>query len=142
MEDFLEEINNEDIDINIPIEPEELIEEEKPPIYSLLGIEMSFEEFDHLICEQNKGKELVVENGKVVARERIITQEEINLQKILELKNWFEKDYRTYVEMLTRRQALGIDDKIIDEFRNKTYTNLNELYQEAEVVAQEIKDLR
>lgn len=63
-------------------------------------------------------------------------------QKILELKNWFEKDYRTYVEMLTRRRALGIDDKIIDEFRNKTYTNLIELYQEAEVVAQEIKDLR
>lgn len=63
-------------------------------------------------------------------------------QKILELKNWFEKDYRTYVEMLTRRQALGIDDKIVDQFRNKTYTNLTELYEEAEVVAQEIKDLR
>ena len=26
----------------------------------LLGIEISFEEFDHLMCEQNKGKELKV----------------------------------------------------------------------------------
>lgn len=35
----------------------------------LLGIEMSLEEFDYLICEQSKGKELRVENGKVVAVE-------------------------------------------------------------------------
>lgn len=108
----------------------------------LLGIEMSFEEFDKLMCEQSEGKELVVENGKVIARERIITQEQINKQKITELKQWFENDYRTYCEMLTRRQALDIDDKIVDQFRNKTYTNLTELYEEAEVVAQEIKDLR
>ena len=42
----------------------------------LLGIEMSFEEFDRLMCEQAKGKELVVDNGKVIAVERIITEEE------------------------------------------------------------------
>ena len=35
----------------------------------LLGIEMSLEEFDYLLCEQSKGKQLKVENGKVVAVE-------------------------------------------------------------------------
>ena len=133
MEEFLEEVEQ--------ISEEEPIIEQ-PQTFSLLGIEMPLEEFDYLICEQNKGKELVVENGKVVARERIITQEQINKQKIAELKQWFDTDYRTYCEMLTRRQALGIDDKIVDQFRNKTYTNLTELYEEAEVVSKEIRELR
>lgn len=43
----------------------------------LLGIELSFEEFDRLMCEQNNGKELKVENGKVIAFERIPSIEEI-----------------------------------------------------------------
>lgn len=77
-----------------------------------------------------------------LSTKNVPTQKDINKNKIAELKQWFENDYRTYVEMLTRRQALGIDDKIVDQFRNKTYTNIMELYQEAEVVAQEIKDLR
>ena len=60
----------------------------------LLGIEVTLEEFDYLICEQNKGKELVVENGKVIARDRVITQQEINTQKIAELKqNLSNTDY-------------------------------------------------
>lgn len=42
----------------------------------LLGIKMSIEEFDHLMCEQANGKELVVKNGKVVAIEHIQTKEE------------------------------------------------------------------
>ena len=42
----------------------------------LLGIEMSFEEFDRLMCEQAKGKEIKVVDGKVVAVERVITEEE------------------------------------------------------------------
>lgn len=43
----------------------------------LLGIELSFDEFDRLMCEQNNGKELKVIDGKVVAFERIPTKEEI-----------------------------------------------------------------
>lgn len=43
----------------------------------LLGIELSFEEFDKLMCEQAKGKELKVENGKVVAFEKVPTKEEV-----------------------------------------------------------------
>lgn len=43
----------------------------------LLGIELDLEEFDKLMCEQNNGKELKVENGKIVAFERIPTKDEI-----------------------------------------------------------------
>lgn len=53
---------------------------------NLLGIEMTIEEFDKLICEQNKGKGLKVENGKVVAYIRETTNEELKEQKISELK--------------------------------------------------------
>lgn len=42
----------------------------------LLGIEMSLEEFDTLMCEQSKGKELKVVDGKVVAILPTITDEE------------------------------------------------------------------
>lgn len=67
-------------------------------------------------------------------------------KKIILLDNWFEKDYRKYCEMFTRRKAFGIEDVIEDEFRNRTgenaYHNLIELYEEAELVASEIKKLK
>ena len=65
-----------------------------------------------------------------------------NQQKLSELKNWFNNDYTTYEQMLVRRKTLGIEDTIVDEFRNKTYHNLIELYEESEKVAKEIKELR
>ena len=112
----------------------------------LLGIEVSFEEFDYLMCEQSKGKELVVEDGKVIARDRIIAQEELNQNKIAELDNWFKTDYLKYEQMFTRREALGKTDIIEDEFRNRVgenaYHSLIELYEEAEIVASEIRELR
>lgn len=51
----------------------------------LLNVELTDEEFDFLICEQNKGKELKVIDEKVVAVERILTEEEISQAKIIEL---------------------------------------------------------
>ena len=72
-------------------------------------------------------------------QENKIKQEK--LDRISNLKYWFNNDYRMYVEMLTRREALNISDTIIDSYRNKTYTSLNDLYLEAEVVASEIKSL-
>lgn len=36
----------------------------------LLGIEMSYEEFDRLMCEQAQGKELMVEDGKVITKDQ------------------------------------------------------------------------
>lgn len=69
---------------------------------------------------------------------------DFELKKITlnKLDKWFKNQYREYNEMLTRRKELGIEDTIVDEFRNKTYHNLAELYEEAEVVAREIRNLR
>ena len=70
------------------------------------------------------------------------TTTEFNNIACRKLEDWFSNSYKMYCEMLTRRQALQIEDSIYDEFRNKTYTNLMELYLEAEIVASEIKELR
>lgn len=60
-----------------------------------LNTELTPQEFDFLICEQNKGKELKVVDGKVVAVERVVSQAEINRQKIAELKKkLFDTDYQ------------------------------------------------
>lgn len=69
-------------------------------------------------------------------------QKENNKVRIIELDNWFKTDYATYEQMLVRRSYLNLDDEIVDNFRNKTYHDLFELYTEAEVVAGEIRELR
>lgn len=43
----------------------------------LLGIEVTPEEFNNLFCEQAKGKELKVIDGKVVAVEHEVSEEEL-----------------------------------------------------------------
>lgn len=65
----------------------------------LLGIEMPFEEFDRLMCEQSNGKELVVENGKVVAVEHKVTQQELAIMQIRTLKAQLQK-YKEDVEQV------------------------------------------
>ena len=53
----------------------------------LLGIEMSFEEFDRLMCEQSQGKELKIADDKVIAVERephTINYEQLVISKIRE----------------------------------------------------------
>lgn len=52
----------------------------------LFDIELIDKEFDLLMCEQAKGKELKVENGKVIAYIRETTKEELKEQKIADLK--------------------------------------------------------
>lgn len=102
--------------------------------------------------EQVQSMLLLVKNGKVLKDVNgvpkvcdLYTAEQKkqieNAKKVVELKEWFNNDYRTYVEMFTRRNALDITDVIRDAKRNKTYTSLNELYKEAEVVAKEIRGL-
>ena len=83
-----------------------------------------------ILYEPNTKEEKIIE--------RDATSEEANFL----LTNWFKTDYTTYVQMFTRREALGKTDVIEDEFRNKTYHNLIELYEEAELVASEIRGLR
>lgn len=61
----------------------------------LLGIELTDKEFDFLMCEQSKGKELKVVDGKVVAVEKVITEEEKAKIRIAELKSLLaETDYK------------------------------------------------
>lgn len=58
---------------------------------NLLNIEMSDIEFDKLMCEQSNGKELKVIDGKVVAVERTVTEEEKKVNRIAELKQELAK---------------------------------------------------
>ena len=55
-------------------------------MFELLGIKLSVEEFDHLLCEQSSGKELKVVNGKVVAVTHEPSAKELAERKIMELK--------------------------------------------------------
>lgn len=89
----------------------------------LLGIEISFEEFDFLMCEQNKGKELKVIDGKVVAIEHEPTQEELLNNELNTLYSWFE-EYDNQVKQYERCQRLGIEfDKNIEELDAQATTN-------------------
>lgn len=61
----------------------------------LLGIELNEKEFDFLMCEQSKGKQLKVIDGKVIAVNPVISEEEIRLNRINELKHLLkESDYQ------------------------------------------------
>ena len=51
----------------------------------ILGIEVTDAEFNYLFSQQSKGLELHVENGKVVAREHIVTEEEKKEMRISEI---------------------------------------------------------
>lgn len=64
-------------------------------MYKLFDIELKAEEFDFLMCEQAKGKELKLVDGKVIAVERVITEQEKAKSRINELKSLLAKtDYQ------------------------------------------------
>lgn len=63
-------------------------------------------------------------------------------QNLAQLEYWFKEKYTEYEQMLIRRKTLGIEDTIVDEIRNKTYKSIIQLYNEAEIVAGEIRELR
>ena len=65
----------------------------------ILGIKVTDDEWGYLMEQQANGKELVVENGKVVAKEHQATQEEINMQRRQELKTLLNK-YKEDVEQV------------------------------------------
>lgn len=89
----------------------------------LLGIELTTGEFDYLMCEQAKGKELKVVNGKVVAIDHIPTSQELLEQELGELENWFN-EYDNQVKQYSRCQRLGIEfDKDITELDNQAKIN-------------------
>ena len=93
----------------------------------LLGIELTIQEFDHLMCEQSQGKELKVIDGKVVAVEHEVTEEELKQNRIYEIRTWFE-EYDNQVKQYERCVRLGIEfDKDIVELDNQAKTYQEEL---------------
>lgn len=103
----------------------------------LLGIEMPFEEFDRLLCEQSKGKELVVKNGKVVAIDHIVTEEELLNVELNNLHSWYDNYYLQHEQKYRRLHTLG---KLTDEGANP-YDELIKLYNEAEIKRARIQEL-
>lgn len=89
----------------------------------LLGIELNDQEFDFLMCEQAKGKELKVVDGKVVAVYHEITQEELLQKELNDLMIWFN-EYDNQVKQYSRCQRMGIAyDKDIEELDNQAKIN-------------------
>lgn len=88
----------------------------------LLGKEMSFEEFDNLMCEQAKGKELKVVDGKVVAVEHIPDDEEIKQQQLYIKLKRLEELTKDFAQV---QAGLIIDD--IEDRKLEFRTLLNEI---------------
>ena len=89
----------------------------------LFNIELTDKEFDRLICEQNKGKELKVVNGKVVAIEHQTTEKELLQKELQEIGTWFI-EYDNQVRQYSRCQRLNMTfDKDINELDNQAKVN-------------------
>jgi hypothetical protein len=85
----------------------------------LLGIEVTFEEFDRLMSEQSQGKQLKVVDGKIVAVEYKQTEEELLNIELKEINLWFTW-YDNQVAQYNRSQRLGIEfDRDINELDNE-----------------------
>lgn len=95
---------------------------------TLYGIEIEDEYFDYLFDQQSKeGKEIKVIDGKVVAVEHEVTEEELKEQRIYEIRAWFE-EYDNQVKQYERCKRLGIDfDKDMVELDNQAQVYQNEL---------------
>lgn len=73
----------------------------KEKFMELLGITVTDDEFNALMCAQNNGKELKVIDGNVVAVERVLSEKFLRETRISELKQFLaDTDYKTikYVE--------------------------------------------
>lgn len=83
----------------------------------LLGIEMPFEEFDALLKAQSKGKELKVVDGKVVAVDHEITQEEIKQQRIGEIQARLEQLSQDFIQSQVGAEFNDLEERKA-EFRS------------------------
>lgn len=104
----------------------------------LMGIELTPEEFDTLMCEQANGKELKVVDGKVIAVEHEVTQEEILNNELNTLLNWFEK-YDNQVKQYERCKRLGTEfDKDINELDAQATINQKRIAEIRKILKKEI----
>lgn len=86
----------------------DLLKDKQQQKRMLLGIEVTYEEFDKLFCEQAEGKELKVVDGKVIAVDHAITEEEIKWIKI----NDINKRLTELSQDLIQAQAGAVFDDI------------------------------
>ena len=105
----------------------------------LLGIEVSNDKFDELMVAQNRGKKLEIVDGNIVAVNYEPTEQEKKIDKIQALENWFSEyfDYQLRQSMWQSNFVVSYDD-----YFKKTYSNIDELKQQAELVRSIIKALR
>lgn len=81
---------------------DELLEEtqsEKEKYY-ILGVEVSYEEMDRLSCEQAKGKELKVVDGKVVAVDHEVTDEELINKRVYEIQEKLNQLTQDFIQVM------------------------------------------
>ena len=67
---------------------------------TIFGIEITDEEFDYLIEEQSKGKEIKVVDGKLVAEIHELTQEELKEQRRFEISRRLEQLSQDFVQAM------------------------------------------
>ena len=105
--------------------------------YKLLGVEMPYEQFDYLLCEQNKGKELKLIDGEVVAVDHEVTERERLEIEMQELLNWFE-EYDNQVKQYQRCVRLDLPfDKDIESLDNQAHENQQRIAE----IKQKLKNL-
>jgi hypothetical protein len=99
----------------------------------LLNIELNDEEFDYLICEQSKGKELKIINGKVVAVIRKPTQEDLKNQRIAEIKQRLDELNKDFIQSIlgadfgTKVLENGIEIDVFEAKKTEFISLHNEL---------------
>ena len=94
---------------------------------TLLGIEIEDEYFNYLFDQQSQGKEIKVIDGKLVAVEHEVTEEELKQKRIYEIRTWFD-EYDNQVKQYERCVRLGIEfDKDIVELDNQAKAYQEEL---------------
>ena len=94
---------------------------------TLFGIEVEDEYFNYLFDQQSQGKEIKVIDGKLVAVEHEVTEEERKQQRIYEIRTWFE-EYDNQVKPYERCVRLGIEfDKDMVELDNQAQIYQQEL---------------
>lgn len=89
---------------------------------SLFDIQLDDDEFDYLMCEHAKGKELKVVNGKVVAVERVITEEDLNGLALYEKTTRLTELTKDFAQV---QAGLIIED--IEDRKSEFRTLLNEV---------------
>lgn len=79
--------------------------------FEVLGQEVTFEEWNYLMIENSNGKELVVENGKVVAVEPVPKEKFIKLNKLAEIDNELTELNKDFIQELCGAIIPNIEEK-------------------------------